>query len=244
MLDGPVEHLADGRPLDRARSGPGGFAGGGEQADGGHGVAAYRPCRYPPAAMTGLRTTSTRLLVLRHGRTPWNAEGRWQGHADVPLDDHGEQQAAAVADVLGAFDAVWASDLQRAVRTAAIIGELLGVGPVQVDPRLRETDVGPWEGLTHDEVEAGWPGFLAEHRRPEGFEDYGATAQRMAAALRSIAAAHRGGEVLIVSHSGAIRALRRTLVEPDVRLANLAGAWFSVDPDGGLRAGDLVEPLG
>lgn len=185
----------------------------------------------------------TRLLVLRHGRSEWNAQRRWQGHADVPLDDEGMRQAAAVAEVLGGFDAVWASDLQRATLTAQIIGELLGIGPVQIDARLRETDVGPWEGLRHDEVEAGWPGYLAAQLRPEGFEAYDAAAARMMAAFVSIATAHPGSEVLVVSHGGVIRAVRRALAAVDPLLPNLAGSWFIVDHQQQVHAGDLVEPL-
>jgi broad specificity phosphatase PhoE len=182
----------------------------------------------------------TRLLVVRHGRSEWNSQGRWQGHADIPLDDAGMHQAAAAAEVLGAFDAIWASDLQRATLTAQIIAELHGVGPVQIDPRLRETDVGPWEGLQAAEVEAGWPGFLADHRRPEGFEPYADAAARVLASLVDIAAAHRGGDVLVVSHGGVIRAVRRALDSPDPHMPNLSGSWFSVDPHGRVAAGEVV----
>lgn len=190
-----------------------------------------------------LHTPPTRVLVVRHGRTVWNAEGRWQGHADIPLDDEGQQQAAAAAEVLGGFDAIWASDLQRASLTAQIIAELHGTGPVQVDARLRETHVGPWEGLRRDEVETGWPGFLAERRRPDGFEDYGAAALRVLAAIVDIATAHRGGEVLVVSHGGVIRAVRRHLAAADPMVPNLGGSWFHVHHDGRVEAGDLVELL-
>ena len=91
---------------------------------------------------------ATRLLVARHGQSEWNALGRWQGHADVPLSDDGMRQAADAGLALGTFDAVWASDLQRALLTAQIIAEIIGIGPVMIDARLRETDVGPWQGLT------------------------------------------------------------------------------------------------
>ena len=189
------------------------------------------------------RDLLTRVLVLRHGQSEWNALRRWQGHADIDLDDEGVRQAVAAGTVLGTFDAVWASDLQRARHTAEIIAEAIGIGPVQIDPRLRETDVGPWEGLTHSEVESGWPGFLAAHRRPEGFEPYEEAASRMGAALRDIAAQQPGGEVLVVSHGGVIRALRRSLDAPDEHLPNLAGAWFACDTDGRLTATGMVAPL-
>jgi broad specificity phosphatase PhoE len=185
----------------------------------------------------------TQLLVLRHGQSEWNASGRWQGHADPPLDRAGQLQAVAAAEVLGTFDAVWASDLQRATLTAQIIAELLGIGPVQIDPRLRETDVGPWQGLTRAEVEEGWPGFLAEHRRPDGFEPYDLAAARLHAALTDIAAEHHGGQVLVISHGGAIRALRRSLGGDSPRLPNLSGSWIHAHAPGHLRVGDVVSLL-
>ena len=150
--------------------------------------------------------------------------GRWQGQADAPLSDEGMRQAADAGLVLGTFDSVWASDLQRASLTANIIAEIIGIGPVLVDPRLRETDVGPWQGLTHDEVEHGWPGYLADHRRPEGFEPYDDAAERMMAAFRDIARANDG------------------------RIPNLGARWFTVRGDN-VIAGDFVllintEPTG
>jgi len=100
----------------------------------------------------------TRMLLARHGQSEWNALGRWQGQADPPLSELGRQQARAAADRLGTVDAIVSSDLERALATAAIIAEVLGVGPVLVEPRLRERSAGEWSGLTRDEIEADWPG--------------------------------------------------------------------------------------
>jgi len=83
-------------------------------------------------------TAPTRLLALRHGESEWNALGRWQGQADPPLTETGLLQAVAAGEQLGTFDAVWASTLQRAAHTAAIIAEAIGVGPVQLHPGLME----------------------------------------------------------------------------------------------------------
>lgn len=185
---------------------------------------------------------TTRLLVVRHGQSEWNALGRWQGHADIALDRTGELQAAAAAEVLGQFDAIWASDLARAHRTAQIVAELLGVGPVRTDPRLRERNVGPWEGLTHQEVERAWPGYLQTRRRPEGFEEEEPAAVRMLAAFVDIAAEHPGGEVLVVSHGGVIRAARRHVGEKAPHLPNLSGSWFHVLGDE-VTAGEVVHLL-
>lgn len=185
----------------------------------------------------------TRLLVARHGQSEWNASGRWQGQADPPLSDEGMRQAADAGLQLGGFDAVWASDLQRASFTASIIGEIIGIGPVLLDTRLRETDVGPWEGLTHDEVDAGWPGYLADHRRPDGFERYDDAAARMIDAFIDIAAHTPGGEVLVVSHGGVIRAVRRLLGAADAKMANLGASWFTIS-DKQVFVGELANLVG
>ena len=183
----------------------------------------------------------TRVLALRHGESEWNAVGRWQGQADPPLTDAGLLQAVAAAEVLGTFDAVWASTLQRAAYTAAIIAESLGIGPVQVDPGLMEQAFGPWQGLTIHEIEDGWPGYLAEHRRPEGAEQAEEVIERALAALGRIGAEHPGGEVLVVTHAGLLRTLRRALGAEDVRFTNLGGCWFDVHPEGRVAAGDVVS---
>jgi broad specificity phosphatase PhoE len=194
----------------------------------------------PPTRPQPTRSPATRLLVARHGQSEWNAVGRWQGQADVPLSDEGMRQAAGAGLQLGMFDAVWSSDLERACLTAAIIAEIIGIGPVLLDARLRETDVGPWQGLTHDEVEAGWPGFLAEQRRPDGFEPYDDAAERMMSAFVDIAAASPDAEVLVISHGGAIRAVRRLLGAADGRLPNLGASWFTVTGET-VTAGEIVN---
>jgi probable phosphoglycerate mutase len=203
--------------------------------------------RMPPADRSAVAVhqggSVTRLLALRHGESEWNAIGRWQGQEDPPLTDAGMLQAAAAADSLGTFDAVWASTLQRAANTAAIIAEELGLGPVQLDPSLMENAFGPWQGLTIHEIEAGWPGFLAEHRRPQGAEQPEQVTARGLGALRRIAAQHPGGEVLVITHGGLLRTLRRALGGPEVRFTNLGGCWFEVHPDGRVTAGEPVSPI-
>lgn len=196
----------------------------------------------------------TRILTVRHGESEWNAIGRWQGQEDPPLTDAGMLQAVAAAEVLGTFDAVWASTLQRAAYTAAIIAEALGIGPVQVDADLMENAFGPWQGLTIAEIEAGWPGFLAEHRRPPEAEQPDEVIERGLRALRRIASEHPGGEVLVVTHGGLMRTLRRALGANDngngngndMRFTNLSGCWFHVFADGRVVAGEpvhLIDPM-
>lgn len=194
-------------------------------------------------AGTGTHCAATRLLVVRHGESEWNALRRWQGQADPPLSREGLLQAAEAGLVLGGFDAVWSSDLQRASITASIIAEVIGIGPVLLDERLRETDVGPWQGLTHDEIEVQWPGYLAGRLRPDGFETDDSVATRVLDSFRDIAAASPGGEVLVVSHAGIIRSMRRHLGASDGHMPNLAGTWFEVRGDS-FHVGDLVNVIG
>ena len=111
------------------------------------------------------------LLLARHGQSEWNAVGRWQGQADPPLSELGRAQARGAANQAGAFDAIFASDLERALHTATIISTTLGVGPVIVDPRLKERDAGEFSGLTRADIDAQFPGMLDRGEWPPGWED-------------------------------------------------------------------------
>ena len=247
---GRLQHLTHGGPVELRAARARDFAGDGEQAKCGHGRSVpgcaradtlhqMAPHRMAPPTVPA--PTTTRLLTVRHGESEWNAVGRWQGQADPPLTDAGMLQAAAAAQQLGAFDGVWASRLQRAALTADIIAEHLGIGPVQLHPGLMENAFGPWEGLTVAEIEEGWPGYLADNRRPDGAEQPDVVVARGLAALREIAAEHAGGEVLVITHAGLIRTLRRACDGSDLRFNNVGGCWFHVHGDGRVVAGDPVE---
>jgi probable phosphoglycerate mutase len=178
---------------------------------------------------------SVPVLCVRHGLSTWNLLRRWQGQADPPLSDEGREGAATLAGALGETigerrAGVWSSDLQRAADTAEILAARLGAGPVVVDRRLREADVGPWEGLTVAEIEAGWPGFLAAGARPPGFEPEGELIDRTVSALEDIATAADRRLPIVVSHAGVLRALRRHCGALDDHLPNLTGLWFHVAP--------------
>ncbi len=173
----------------------------------------------------------TRVLLVRHGQSEWNASGRWQGQADPPLTNHGRLQAQEAANSLGALDAVWASDLQRAAETALTIANALGVGPVVVDEDLRERDAGEWSGLTRPEIEERFPGYLADHRRPPGWESDEDLLARALRALRRIGAEVPGGDVLAVTHGGLIYTVEGHLGEPMVRIGNVEGRYVTVDGD-------------
>jgi broad specificity phosphatase PhoE len=179
----------------------------------------------------------TRILVVRHGQSEWNAQGRWQGQENPPLTDLGRQQARDAARAVGAVDAIYASPLDRAATTAHLIAEATGVGPVVVVEGLMERHAGAWQGMTRDEIEEAFPGYLAEARRPPGWEDDDEVEARVLDALGSIADAHPEGHVLAVAHAGVIFAIERLLGAEWERLANLGGRW--VERTGrGTRPGD------
>lgn len=168
--------------------------------------------------------------MLRHGQSEWNAAGRWQGQADIELTDMGYEQARRAVEKLGMFDAVASSDLRRARMTATIIAEGLGVGLLDPDPRFRETHVGEWQGLTHDEIERDYPGYLQTHQRPPGFETDESIIERVSSALVDLAQQFPGGEVLCVAHAGVIRVMRRAHGAVDTRITNLGGCYYTIRP--------------
>ena len=186
----------------------------------------------------------TRLLLARHGQSAWNATGRWQGHADPELSELGERQAVAAAQAIGMVDAIVASDLARARQTAEIIAEVLGVGPVEIEPLFKERDVGDWSGLTRAEIEARWPGYLDDRRRPDGWESDERVLDRALEAIAGVALRHPGSDVLVVTHAGLIYAVERHLRLDHQPLANLGARWVQV-VDERLVAGErltLIDP--
>ncbi|MEX2586601.1 MAG: histidine phosphatase family protein [Actinomycetota bacterium] len=187
-----------------------------------------------------------RMLIVRHGQSIWNLHGRWQGQADPPLSPEGEHQALDAANCLfgTGIHRIFASDLQRARRTAEILAEHLGVATVTTDAGLRELDVGKWTGLTRDEIEHRWPGMLAARAQnrlltPPGGETPRNLATRVSRAVNEIAAtilretnANRTGEPLVavlISHRGPISTLERSMGLQPTRAGHLAGHWFEVD---------------
>jgi probable phosphoglycerate mutase len=154
---------------------------------------------------------ATTLLLIRHGETAWNAEGRIQGQLDVPLSSRGVWQAARLAARLAGerIDAVIASDLARAALTAQPLAAAIDL-PLRFDARLRERDFGCFQGHTLEEIAARWP--LQFHRWrerdpawaiPEG-ESGAQFIARVLDALRDVAAAHPGRTVVVVAHGGTL----------------------------------------
>jgi probable phosphoglycerate mutase len=184
----------------------------------------------------------TRVLLVRHGQSEWNADGRWQGQADPPLTDLGRAQAFHAARSLGVVDAIVASDQQRATETAALIANELGVGPLVLDPDLRERDAGEWSGLTRKEIDQGWPGYLdgESRRRPTGWEPDEVLLGRATAALVRIHELAGGGEAIAVTHGGLVYVIEGHFGAPFARIPNLGGRWVEVDDTGLVGLGDRV----
>jgi probable phosphoglycerate mutase len=174
----------------------------------------------------------SRLLVVRHGESTWNAVRRWQGQADPPLSQRGVVQArraATAAQDHGPFDAVLTSHLRRARRTGSIIADALGIELLEPERDLSERSAGDWEGLTRAEIEQRYPGFLAEGRRPPGYESDASIVGRSTRALSRTSSRHPGASLLVVSHGGVIHALERVHSDEGWRrLDNLTGRWFEM----------------
>ncbi|MEW6182785.1 MAG: alpha-ribazole phosphatase [Bacillota bacterium] len=154
-----------------------------------------------------------RIYLVRHGETIWNHALRYQGHADVALNERGIRQAEALAERLGVerFAAFFSSDLCRALDSARIIARPHG-GRVKTLSALREIDFGEWEGLTRDEIKARFPEVSKQwwtrpySTRLPGGETLSEVAARAVGALKQIAASHKDEQVVVVSHGGVIRA--------------------------------------
>jgi probable phosphoglycerate mutase len=191
------------------------------------------------------------LLLVRHGQSTWNAEGRWQGWADPPLSELGEEQARdAVERLRGAgLSAVASSDLQRATQTAELLREGLGIAAaVEVEPDLRERRLGAFQGLTITEILERWPELFDETGRlrgaPPDAEPVDDLIGRVVPALQRVARAHPGERVLVVAHGGVVRMLERHLgISPPPVTPNLGGRWLEVCDGGPIVAGEPLLPV-
>ncbi len=168
----------------------------------------------------------TTLLLVRHGETDWNAEGKLQGHTDRPLNDYGRRQARALAERLAGeeIEAVYASDLSRARETAEILGAQLGL-PVAVDPDLREKNWGNWEGLTADER-------LRIEYEGESSEDHRSRTLR---AVERIVERHPAGRVVVVTHGGSLRRLQAAVAGVASPVIENCAVWAVAHEDGRFR---------
>lgn len=163
-----------------------------------------------------------RLILLRHGQTEYNATSRMQGQLDTELSELGRRQALAAAREIAAFEplAVVSSDLRRAYDTAVALGDSAGL-PVEIDPRLRETHLGQWQGLTHHDVDSVAPGARAAWRAdarwapPQG-ESRVDVARRSVPVVRELLDKYeQWGQrpIVLVAHGGLIAALTAALLD-------------------------------
>lgn len=155
----------------------------------------------------------TQLYLVRNGETAWNAEGRYQGQANPPLNEQGIKQARRLAEMLRGieFDVAYTSDLDRARSTAEIIAED-GIW-VLTDPRWRELSFGEWEGKRFEEIAEHDSARLREWVRdpikcpPPGGESLRELADRVTAAAAELCREYPHGNVLVITHGGPIRCL-------------------------------------
>ena len=189
--------------------------------------------------VTVYRGRVKRILLVRHGQTAWNAEGRLQGHTDIELDDTGREQARALARTLGAAGVtrVWSSDLLRARQTAMLVAAEHGLADPAVDVELRERSFGVFEGLTREECAAqhpdAWRDWVAQTGHPPGGEPREAAIARMQRALSRIVADERAGlgTTLVVSHGGVMRLWLMALLGTTLPLVGNTTTYV-VDHDG------------
>jgi probable phosphoglycerate mutase len=171
----------------------------------------------------------TRIVLVRHGQTALNAEGRLRGLADPPLDDTGIAQARATAQALHAFDPshVLSSPLQRAVRTAAIIAETTGATHT-IDPAFNDRDYGPWTGQVKTDVIRRWGSIdNAPDVEPEQ-----SVLVRATQALNNLTRDGGGNRITVVTHDAVIRPIL-TSIRPGMTLNVETGSWAELIYDDG-----------
>jgi len=180
------------------------------------------------------------LLFVRHGQSEWNALGRWQGQADPPLSELGRVQARLAADGITAaatrsaapVAGIVTSTLVRALETATIISDALQIYPLHLEADLVERDAGEWSGLTRDEIDQRFPGYLANGSRPSGYEADDAMLKRTLRAvdhiIRRFAHLDEPATVVVITHGGVIYTLESHLGAPFQRKPNLGARCFLV----------------
>jgi probable phosphoglycerate mutase len=179
-----------------------------------------------------------RIVLWRHGQTDWNVENRFQGHSDIPLNKVGHYQASEAAQVLAALrpDRIISSDLIRAQETAAALAALTDI-KVEINPNLRETDGGLWEGklasenrATHGELFANW--------YEGGDEPAGVTGERRSdVAKRAVAVIEKettnfSGTIVFVTHGGTVRSVLGSILKLPIAqwgvIGGLSNACWSI----------------
>jgi len=156
----------------------------------------------------------TKVIFIRHGQTEWNVTGRYQGQSDVKLTEEGKKQAEKLADnfPVAKVDAIYASDLCRAMVTAETIAKKFGL-KVQAEPAFRELSFGDWEGLTYQQIVENWEEAMANFlQHPDimeipGGESFPAVQQRAMKRLNELIEKHDGQTIVVVAHGAVLRTM-------------------------------------
>jgi broad specificity phosphatase PhoE len=187
----------------------------------------------------------TTLVLIRHGQTDWNVEGRWQGQADPSLNEYGRVQARHVAQELEQQNlvALYSSDLRRAWETAHIIGTQLHLCVIP-EPRLREINLGLWQGMLSTGIQAQYPREFQEWHtsplvvHPPGGESILVLAARVLQGVNEIIARHPNESIGIVAHEFPIAVvLCRVAGMPFARIREMipkTSTWKQTECDGEL----------
>ena len=178
-----------------------------------------------------------KIYLARHGETLWNNTMRFQGVTDIALSQTGIEQAKQFAKSMDNknFDAIYASDLQRAFQTADFVAKQKGMTVIQ-EPLLKEMSFGEWEGLSSEQIEDKLPGAVAaffenpEKFDPPGGENIFQMQERVCGAFYKICEKHKSNDILIVSHGGVIRGILA-----DILQMKLSGIWRMRQNNTGLN---------
>jgi len=187
----------------------------------------------------------TKLLLVRHGQSEWNALGKWQGKANPPLTDLGKKQALLASKRLPKFSTLASSDLVRARETAEIFAKAHNkeLDEIILEPRVQERDAGEFSGLTRDEINKNFPGYLDQNKWPSGWEPDDVLLKRLREGLSHIITlSNKSDPIVVVTHGGCIYALEKLLGEDYRRISNLGGRWFELI-DNEFYLGERVQLL-
>jgi uncharacterized phosphatase len=184
----------------------------------------------------------TSLYLVRHGETNWNAARRIQGSTDIPLNAMGRRQAATTGQLLARreWDGIFSSPLGRAVETAQIIGAAVGLEGPQIIAEIAERNYGEAEGLNWEQIEERFP----DDAPVPGRETHEEVAERVLAALVTLARSHPGETLIVVSHGGVIRSVLNA-VDPGTRHGSITnGSIHSFElVDGALELIAFDDPI-
>jgi len=168
-----------------------------------------------------------RVIFIRPGETDWNRDLRYQGWVAIPLNAYGQRQAQRLANYIRNIGvaALYTSDLKRASETAALLAEKLGSEPI-ADNRLRERDIGKWQGLTQKEMQTWYPTEYAQFTSdPDGYRVPGGESrkdvrERILEAFNEFLGSDQGETIAILSHSTAINALLAEII-PGIKFGSV-----------------------